>query len=89
MSVRASHILVADSAKAHELRQQIVEGADFASVAQENSSCPSGRNGGDLGVFGRGQMVKPFEDAAFDTPVGALSDVVQTQFGFHIIKRTA
>jgi peptidyl-prolyl cis-trans isomerase C len=89
MSVRASHILVSDLAKANELRQQIVEGADFATVAQENSSCPSGRNGGDLGVFGRGQMVKPFEDATFDTPVGALSDVVQTQFGFHIIKRTA
>jgi peptidyl-prolyl cis-trans isomerase C len=89
MSVRASHILVADLAKATELRQQIVEGADFASVAQENSSCPSGRTGGDLGVFGRGQMVKPFEDATFNIPVGALSDVVQTQFGFHIIKRTA
>jgi peptidyl-prolyl cis-trans isomerase C len=89
MSVRASHILVADIAKANELRQQLVEGADFATIAQSNSMCPSGRNGGDLGVFGRGMMVKPFEDAAYDTPVGALSDVVQTQFGYHIIKRTA
>jgi peptidyl-prolyl cis-trans isomerase C len=89
MSVRASHILVADIAKANELRQQLVEGADFATIAQSNSMCPSGRNGGDLGVFGRGMMVKPFEDAAYDTPVGALSDIVQTQFGYHIIKRTA
>ena len=89
MSVKASHILVEDAVKANELRQQLVEGADFASLAQQFSKCPSGRNGGDLGVFGRGMMVKPFEDAAFDTPVGAISDVVQTQFGFHIIKRTA
>ena len=99
-TVQASHILVkvekgADDAtkaaarqKIDELRQKIVDGADFAEVAKENSDCPSGRRGGDLGSFGRGQMVKPFEEAAFTQPVGELGPVVETDFGFHIIKVT-
>ena len=99
-TVQASHILVKvekgadDAAKAaarqkiDELRQKIVDGADFAEVAKENSDCPSGRRGGDLGSFGRGQMVKPFEEAAFTQPIGELGPVVETDFGFHIIKVT-
>ena len=87
--VRASHILVQTLDQANTLKQQIAEGADFGQVAATHSKCPSGRNGGDLGVFSRGQMVKPFEDAAFAAPVGAVTDPVQTQFGYHLIKRTA
>ncbi len=99
-TVQASHILVkvekgADDAtkaaarqKIDELRQKIVDGADFAEVAKENSDCPSGRRGGDLGSFGRGQMVKPFEEAAFALGTNEVSEVVETQFGFHVIKVT-
>ena len=87
--VRASHILVQTLDQANTLKQQIAEGADFGQVAAAHSRCPSGRNGGDLGMFGRGQMVKPFEDAAFAAPVGTVTDPVQTQFGYHLIKRTA
>jgi parvulin-like peptidyl-prolyl isomerase len=89
MSIRASHILVPTQERALELKKLINEGDEFATLAQANSMCPSGRNGGDLGNFDRGQMVKPFEDAAFALEVGHVSDPVQTQFGFHIIKRTA
>ena len=87
--VRASHILVPSLNEAVGLHEQITAGADFGQLAQQNSKCPSGRNGGDLGEFGRGQMVKPFEDATFGLDVGGLSQPVQTQFGYHVIKRTA
>jgi peptidyl-prolyl cis-trans isomerase C len=87
--VKASHILVPTLNEAVSLHEQITAGADFAQLAQQNSKCPSGRNGGDLGEFGRGMMVKPFEDAAFGLNVGDLSNPVQTQFGYHIVKRTA
>jgi len=87
--VRASHILVPTLNEAVSLHEQITAGSDFAQLAQQNSKCPSGRNGGDLGEFGRGMMVKPFEDAAFGLNVGDLSNPVQTQFGYHIVKRTA
>jgi len=87
--VRASHILVSSLNEAVSLHEQITAGSDFAQLAQQNSKCPSGRNGGDLGEFGRGMMVKPFEEAAFNLNVGELSGPVQTQFGYHIVKRTA
>jgi parvulin-like peptidyl-prolyl isomerase len=71
-----------------ELKKQVDGGADFAGLAKANSDCPSSAQGGDLGAFGRGQMVKPFEDATYALAVGAVSDVVETPFGFHLIKRT-
>jgi parvulin-like peptidyl-prolyl isomerase len=86
--VRASHILVKDEGAAKQLKSQIEGGASFEEMAKEHSSCPSKRQGGDLGWFGKGQMVKPFEDAAFSLNEGKVSDPVKTQFGFHLIKVT-
>lgn len=70
------------------LHGQISGGADFASLAQANSDCPSKARGGDLGAFGRGQMVPAFETTAFGLEVGQTSGVIETPFGYHIIKRT-
>jgi peptidyl-prolyl cis-trans isomerase C len=89
MKVRASHILVESEQEALTLMEGIKTGEDFARLAAGNSKCPSGQRGGDLGEFGRGQMVKPFEDATFGMNVGDLSGPVQTQFGYHLILRTA
>lgn len=84
--VKASHILVQTEEDAKELLKQIKEqGKDFAQLAAEHSLCPSGANGGDLGFFGKGQMVKPFEDAAFAMEVGEISAPVETQFGWHLV----
>lgn len=99
-SVSASHILIkvdptddeaakaAKRARLEDLRKQILDGADFAELAQANSDCPSASSGGDLGSFGRGQMVPEFEDAAFTQPVGSVGEIVETQFGFHLVKVT-
>lgn len=86
--VRASHILVKTEEEAKNLYNEISNGGDFAVIAQEKSLCPSGQNGGDLGFFGKGMMVKPFEDAAFSLNIGELSEPVETQFGWHLIKVT-
>lgn len=86
--VRASHILVKTEKEAQDLYDEIKNGKSFAEAAQENSLCPSGQNGGDLGFFGKGMMVKPFEDAAFSLEVGELSHPVETQFGWHLIEVT-
>jgi peptidyl-prolyl cis-trans isomerase C len=99
-NVTASHILLAfkpedtDVTKAvkkkeiEKIRADILAGADFAAVAGEKSDCPSGKRGGDLGSFARGQMVPEFETAAFSQEVGAVGNVVETQFGYHLIKVT-
>ncbi len=102
--VKASHILIQPNTsdpnidpndakakakvKAQQLLEQVKNGADFATLARENSNCPSAAKGGDLGFFGKGQMVPDFEKAAFELKVGQVSDIVETQFGYHIIKVT-
>jgi peptidyl-prolyl cis-trans isomerase C len=101
--VRASHILLAyagaSSSSASrtkeeaateiaDLRAKSEAGEEFAELARQHSDCPSGSSGGDLGSFGRGQMVPEFDQAVFDLEVGALSDVVETSFGYHLIQRT-
>jgi peptidyl-prolyl cis-trans isomerase C len=86
--VRASHILVSSRKEADKLLNRIKAGAKFDDLARKHSQCPSGRKGGDLGYFGRGQMVKPFEDVAFALNKGDVSTPVQTQFGYHLIKVT-
>ncbi len=87
--IRASHILVKTEQEALKLYDDIKNGTvTFEDAAMENSLCPSGQVGGDLGFFGKGMMVKPFEEAAFSLEVGNLSDPVETQFGWHLIKVT-
>jgi peptidyl-prolyl cis-trans isomerase C len=96
--VRVSHILIgvdgkagveekkADRDKAEKLRADLVNGADFATLARENSTCPSSKQGGDLGFFSKGKMVPQFGEAAFALEPGGLSQVVETPFGYHVIK---
>lgn len=85
-TVTASHILVTEEEKAKEIREKLIAGTvTFAEAAREYSTCPSSQNGGELGSFGRGQMVKEFDDAVFDLPVNTVSEPVKTQFGWHLI----
>ncbi|MYN14378.1 peptidylprolyl isomerase [Pusillimonas sp. TS35] len=84
----ARHILVDTEEKCLELKAAIENGADFAQVAKENSSCPSSRQGGDLGSFGRGQMVPEFDQVVFSAPVGVVQGPVKTQFGYHLVEVT-
>ena len=86
--VKASHILVKKHSEAKRILDELHGGADFAELARKHSECPSGKKGGSLGFFTHGQMVKEFERAAFSLKKGELSDIVKTQFGYHIIKRT-
>ena len=101
--VRASHILLMydgsmrstatrskDDAESQiaALKAELDGGAEFADVARDNSDCPSSSKGGDLGTFGRGAMIGAFEDTAFALEIGATSDVVETDFGYHIIHRS-
>ncbi|MGA1843949.1 MAG: peptidylprolyl isomerase [bacterium] len=98
--IKASHILIAvdpnDGPEAREqkrqqlanLAEELKKGADFSQLAREHSDCPSKSRGGDLGFFERGRMVKPFEDAAFQLKVGEVSGIVETDFGYHLIKLT-
>ncbi len=85
---RARHILVPTEEQANDLKQQIADGADFAELAGQFSQCPSGRNGGDLGEFAPGQMVKEFNDVCFNDEVGVVHGPVKTQFGYHLIEVT-
>lgn len=85
----ARHILVNSEAKCNELKAAIEGGADFAQVARDNSTCPSGRSGGDLGSFGPGQMVQEFDRVVFSAPVNVVQGPVKTQFGFHLLEVTS
>jgi peptidyl-prolyl cis-trans isomerase C len=85
---RASHILVKTEDQANQILKRLSEGEEFDKVARRFSSCPSGKNGGDLGWFGKGQMVPEFEKAVFENDAGKVIGPVKTQFGYHIIKVT-
>jgi peptidyl-prolyl cis-trans isomerase C len=84
--VKAAHILVKTEDEAKQLLSKINGGESFGELAKKHSKCPSGKNGGDLGWFGHGQMVKEFEEAAFSGQKGATVGPIKTQFGFHLIK---
>jgi peptidyl-prolyl cis-trans isomerase C len=75
--------------KAEELKQQIQDGVDFAEIARKHSSCPSGKRGGDLGEFGRGQMVKEFDEVVFRDALHTVHGPVKTQFGYHLLEITS
>jgi peptidyl-prolyl cis-trans isomerase C len=85
----ARHILVATESECADLKQQIENGADFGELAKVHSKCPSGAQGGALGTFGPGQMVKEFDEVVFSAPVGEVQGPVQTQFGYHLVEVTA
>ncbi|WP_459129519.1 peptidylprolyl isomerase [Guggenheimella bovis] len=87
--VDCSHILVDSEESAKAVKERLEKGESFEELAKELSSCPSKENGGNLGSFGRGRMVPEFEQAAFDLKDGEISGPVQTQFGYHIIKRNS
>ena len=87
MKIKAKHILVEQEFEATDLLKKIQDGADFSTIAKEFSNCPSAEDGGDLGAFGKGQMVASFEQAAFALKVGEVSKPVRTQFGYHLIYR--
>ena len=86
MKARARHILVAEEDACNKLKQQIADGADFADLAKEHSTCPSGKQGGDLGEFSPGQMVREFDDVVFTADIGAVQGPVKTQFGYHLLE---
>lgn len=85
-TVSAKHILVKEEVKCQEILEEVQRGKAFEEAAQQYSTCPSGQKGGDLGEFGKGQMVKEFEDAAFTAEIGQVVGPVATQFGYHLIK---
>jgi parvulin-like peptidyl-prolyl isomerase len=85
--IHCAHILVKTEQEARAALDRLKKGEKFANVAREVSICPSGKRGGDLGIFGRGKMVREFETAAFALQKGEISPVVKTKFGYHIIKR--
>lgn len=87
--IQASHILVATKEEADAILTELKQGADFATIAKEKSIDGSKEQGGDLGFFGKGEMVPEFEEAAFALKVNEMSGVVQSEHGFHIIKKTA
>ncbi len=84
----ARHILVSTEDQCNTLKTEIEGGADFGELAKQHSSCPSGKNGGDLGSFGPGQMVKEFDAVVFSAPVNTVQGPVKTQFGYHLLEVT-
>ena len=102
--VQASHILISHSnapnsdnglsnedalEKITEIKEKLDSGESFSELATHHSDCPSSQKGGDLGLFGKGAMVPTFDEAVFKLEVGEISDVVETEFGYHLIHRTA
>ena len=87
-TAKARHILVSSQEECEKLKEQIENGSDFANVASEHSSCPSGKNGGVLGVFSPGQMVREFDQVVFNDEVGKVHGPVKTDFGYHLIEIT-
>jgi|TARA_B110000211_G_scaffold197443_1_gene226984 peptidyl-prolyl cis-trans isomerase C len=85
----ARHILVETEDECNALKDKINAGEDFADVAKEHSSCPSKAQGGDLGQFGPGMMVKEFDEVVFSAPVSSLQGPVKTQFGYHLLEVTS
>lgn len=85
----ARHILVNSKESADKLKTEIEDGADFAELAKQHSSCPSGKRGGDLGSFRQGQMVPEFDKVVFNDEVGKVHGPVKTQFGWHLIEITS
>lgn len=89
MKASARHILVESEEQCNDLKQQIADGTEFGEVAKQHSKCPSGSQGGDLGEFGPGMMVKEFDEVVFSAPLNEVQGPVQTQFGFHLLEVTA
>jgi len=85
--IHCAHILVKTQQEANTVLERLKKGEKFATIAKEISLCPSKKKGGDLGTFGRGKMVKEFEEAAFALQKGQISPIVKTKFGHHVIKR--
>ena len=85
----ARHILVSSEAQCEALKQEIINGADFANLAKANSSCPSGARGGDLGSFSPGMMVSEFDAVVFSAPLNEVQGPVKTQFGYHLLEVTS
>lgn len=86
---KARHILVHSEKECNDLKKQIEAGAEFAALAMQHSQCPSGKEGGDLGEFSPGQMVKEFDVVVFREPLGKVHGPVKTQFGYHLIEITS
>ena len=84
----ARHILVKTQAECESIKKEIEGGADFAEMAKKHSQCPSGRQGGALGEFGPGQMVREFDEVVFKGEVGKVLGPVKTQFGYHLVEVT-
>jgi peptidyl-prolyl cis-trans isomerase C len=82
----ARHLLVTTEAQCNEIKAQIEAGADFAEMAKKYSSCPSSRDGGNLGEFGRGMMVPEFDKVVFSAPLNVVQGPVKTQFGYHLLE---
>ena len=82
----ARHLLVKTTEECEDIKKKIEDGADFTEMAKAHSQCPSGQQGGDLGEFSPGQMVKEFDQVVFNDEVGKVHGPVQTQFGFHLIE---
>ena len=85
----ARHILVSSKSQCEALKREIEDGADFAELARQHSSCPSGRQGGDLGEFGPGMMVREFDEVVFSAEVNTVQGPVKTQFGYHLLEVTS